>query len=42
MKNTLKKLLAIVMVLTMLFAFAGCGSKKVITVGYTIYEPMNY
>ena len=42
MKNTLKKLLAIVMVLTMLLAFAGCGSKKVITVGYTIYEPMNY
>ena len=25
MKNTLKKLLAIVMVLTMLFAFAACG-----------------
>ncbi len=43
MKNTLKKLLAVVMVLAMLFAFAGCGTKKeVLTVGYTIYEPMNY
>ncbi len=42
MKNSIKKLLAIVLTLAMLLAFAGCGSKKVITVGYTIYEPMNY
>lgn len=38
----MKKLLAIVMTLVMLFAFAGCGKKKTIVVGYTIYEPMNY
>jgi polar amino acid transport system substrate-binding protein len=40
----MKKLLALLMAVLMIMAcFAGCGSKKeVITVGYTIYEPMNY
>ncbi len=38
----MKKIIAILMVLCMLFAFAGCGDEKTIVVGYTIYEPMNY
>ncbi len=38
----MKKIIAILMVLCMLFAFAGCGEDKTIVVGYTIYEPMNY
>lgn len=49
----MKKLVAIVLALVMLLAFAGCNSantnseadapaEKVVTVGYTIYEPMNY
>ena len=38
----MKKLIAILMVLCMVFSFAGCGSEKTVVVGYTIYEPMNY
>ncbi len=38
----MKKIIEILMVLCMLFAFAGCGDEKTIVVGYTIYEPMNY
>ncbi len=39
----MKKLLALMLALVMLFCFAGCGTEKeVVTVGYTIYEPMNY
>lgn len=38
----MKKLIALLMVLCMVFSFAGCGSEKTVVVGYTIYEPMNY
>ena len=50
----MKKIIAIVMILAMLFCFAGCGAKdtasktdaaaekETIVVGYTIYKPMNY
>lgn len=46
----MKKIIALVLALCMLLCFAGCGAKdtssdadsKTITVGYTIYEPMNY
>lgn len=46
----MKKLLAILMAVVMLFCFAACGSetetesteKETIVVGYTIYDPMNY
>lgn len=38
----MKKLIALLMVLIMVFSFAGCGKNNTIVVGYTIYEPMNY
>lgn len=41
----MKKIIALLMVVAMLFCFAGCKdktTKEVITVGYTIYAPMNY
>lgn len=39
----MKKIIALLMALTMLLCFAGCGeSKETIVVGYTIYPPMNY
>ncbi len=46
----MKKLLAIVLALTLVFCFAACGEEKTsgeeeaktIVVGYTIYKPMNY
>ena len=41
----MKKLLAILLMLVMVFSFAACGGEeeqKTIVVGYTIYEPMNY
>lgn len=42
-KKLLACLLAMLMVLSCTIVFASCGSdEKVITVGYTIYEPMNY
>ena len=44
----MKKIIAILMVVCMLFCFAGCGAnkekaaEKTVVVGYTIYAPMNY
>ncbi len=38
----MKKIIALLMVVAMLFCFAGCGEEKTVVVGYTIYEPMNY
>ena len=40
----MKKILALLLAVTMLFALAGCGEKKAdeLLIGYTIYEPMNY
>ena len=49
----MKKIIALLMVVAMLFCLAGCGAtetssetdkaeQKTIVVGYTIYEPMNY
>ncbi len=39
----MKKLLALVLCLIMVFSFAACGAKKeTLVVGYTIYKPMNY
>ena len=38
----MKKLIALLMVLCMVFSFAGCGNDNTIVVGYTIYEPMNF
>ena len=38
----MKKIIALLMVVAMLFCFAGCGKKDTIVVGYTIYKPMNY
>ncbi len=38
----MKKIIALLMVVAMLFCFAGCGADKTVVVGYTIYEPMNY
>ena len=39
MKRILAVLLAVIMCAA---AFAGCGEKKVLKVGVTVYEPMNY
>ena len=42
----MKKLLALLMAATMLFALVGCGAGETeadkLVIGYTIYEPMNY
>ena len=39
----MKKILALIMAVLMLaMCFTGCAKKPVVTVGYTIYEPMNY
>ncbi len=40
----MKKLLALLLAVVMLFAFAACGEKAEdkLVIGYTIYEPMNY
>ncbi len=40
----MKKLLVIIMIVTLTFAFTACGSdeEKVLKIGYTVYEPMNY
>ncbi len=39
----MKKIIALMLALAMLFCFAGCGEKEeTVVVGYTIYEPMNY
>lgn len=39
MKKYFALILAALMIVT---CFAGCGTKEVATVGYTLYEPMNY
>ncbi len=38
----MKKIIALLMVVAMLFCVVGCGEEKTVVVGYTIYEPMNY
>lgn len=38
----MKKIIALLMVVAMLFCFVGCAEEKTVVVGYTIYEPMNY
>ena len=38
----MKKILAILLMLAMVFCFAACGETKTVVVGYTIYAPMNY
>ncbi len=40
----MKKLLALLMACSMVFAMSGCGEKATdeLKIGYTIYEPMNY
>ena len=39
----MKKLLALLLCLIMVFSFAACGAKnETLVVGYTIYKPMNY
>ena len=39
----MKKILALLLCLAMVFCFVGCGNNdKTIVVGYTIYKPMNY
>ena len=38
----MNQIIALLMVVAMLFCFAGCGEEKTVVVGYTIYEPMNY
>ena len=38
----MKKILAVLLCLAMVFSFAACGKDDTVVVGYTIYEPMNY
>lgn len=38
----MKKIIALLMVVAMLFCFTACGEQETIVVGYTIYKPMNY
>ncbi|MBR6509859.1 MAG: transporter substrate-binding domain-containing protein [Clostridia bacterium] len=38
----MKKILAVLLCLVMVFSFAACGKDDTVVVGYTIYEPMNY
>ena len=38
----MKKLVALLLAVLMIFALAACSNTKTVTVGYTIYEPMNY
>lgn len=38
----MKKILAVLLCLIMVFSFAACGKNDTVVVGYTIYEPMNY
>ena len=38
----MKKILAGLLCLVMVFSFAACGKDDTVVVGYTIYEPMNY
>ena len=38
----MKKLVALLLAVLMVFSLAACSTSKTVTVGYTIYEPMNY
>ncbi|MDO4743652.1 MAG: transporter substrate-binding domain-containing protein [bacterium] len=39
----MKKIIALIMAIAIVFCLAGCGSDdQTVVVGYTIYEPMNY
>ena len=42
MKKVLALVMSLVLVIGIVCAFASCGGKDSIVVGYTIYEPMNY
>ena len=42
MKKILALVLSALMLVLSVSVFASCGSEKTVTVGYTIYEPMNY
>lgn len=42
MKKALSILLVVAMLVASIALFASCKKEKVITIGYTIYEPMNY
>ena len=42
MKKVLALVMSLVLVIGIVCAFASCGGKDSVVVGYTIYEPMNY
>ena len=42
MKKLLSVVLCALMLVSLVVAFASCEQKKTVTVGYTIYQPMNY
>ena len=39
----MKRIIALLLAVVMIFAFSGCGKKAdTLKIGYTIYEPMNF